>query len=103
LKNFFAKSEKIRAQYCRNTEIRSIDAELQSFAILQQQLIKKNILHYYNSKRQMYIDVDRFKKYEFEIYIYYIRDNSVTYFFQSTDIQTILYLFKILNNVEKKY
>jgi len=103
LKKSPAKSGKIRAQYCRNTEIRLTDAELQSFAILQQQLIKKSILHYHNPKRQIYINVNGFKKYGFGIHIYYVRDNPVTHFFQSADIQTILYLSKILNNAEKKY
>jgi hypothetical protein len=51
----------------------------------------------------MYIDIDDFKKYKFEIYIYYVKDNLDTNFFQVTNIQIIMYLSKLLNNVEKKY
>ncbi len=51
----------------------------------------------------MYIDIDNFKKYKFENYVYYVKDNLNTNFFQTIDIQTIMYLFKLLNNVKKKY
>ena len=76
----------MRAQYCKNISIKFINTKLQSFAMLQQQLNKKNILYYYNSKRQIFIDVDKFKKYKFEIYIYYVRNDFAIYFFQTINI-----------------
>jgi len=51
----------------------------------------------------MYIDIDDFKKYKFEIYVYHVKDNFDTNFFQAIDIQTIMYLFKLLNDAKKKY
>jgi len=51
----------------------------------------------------MYIDIDDFKKYEFEIHVYHVKDNLGTNFFQAANIQTIMYLFKLLNDAKKKY
>ena len=39
-------------------------------------------LHYYNFKRQLYVDFKKSKRYEFEIIIYYIFENSQNSFFQ---------------------
>jgi len=34
----------------------------------------------------MYINIDNFKKYKFEIYVYHVKDNFDTNFFQVVDI-----------------
>ena len=41
-------------------------------------------LYYYNFKRQLYVDLDESKRYEFEIMIYYMLKNLKTILFQES-------------------
>ena len=60
-------------------------------------------LYYYNFKRQLYVDFDELKKYEFEIMIYYVLENSQSSSFLKIDIQLILFLFKLFNVAKFRY
>ena len=36
----------------------------------------KTYLYYYNSNRQIYINLNKLKKYDFEVIIYYVKGDS---------------------------
>ena len=71
--------------------------------MLQKALITKTYLYYYNFKRQLYIDLDELKRYEFNIMIYHVFKNSQNSFFLKIDIQLIFFLFKLLNAAKFHY
>ena len=60
-------------------------------------------LYYYNFKRQLYVDLDESKRYEFEIMIYYVFNNSQSSSFSKINIQLIFFLFKLLNIAKLRY
>ena len=53
-----------------------INEKLEAFEILQKALIIKTYLYYYNSNRQIYINLNKLKKYDFKVIIYYVKEDS---------------------------
>ena len=51
----------------------------------------------------MYVDFDVSKKKKFSVYIYHVKNNFENNDFFKTNVIFILFLFKILNNVESRY
>ena len=70
--------------------------------MLQKALIIKTYLHYYDFKRQLYINLDKSKRYEFKIMLYYVFEDSQSNSFSKIDIQSI-FLFKLFNVAEFRY
>ena len=103
LKKSSTNENRVRAQYCRNTKLSSTTNEEESFRMLQEVLTKESHLHHHNHSRRIYIDIDDFKKYDFEIHLYHVKKNLDSSIFNSANIQTIMYLFKLLNKIEKNY
>ena len=76
---------------------------MEIFEIFQKVLIINIHFHYYDQKRQFYIDFDKFKKYDFGIIIYHVKNNFQNDIFFKIDIESIIFLFKFLNPAEFRY
>ena len=83
-KRFFTINERQRKNFFKITKIIFINKEFEFFEMLQKVLITKTYLYYYNFKRQLYVDLDKSKRYEFEIMIYYVfKDSQSSFFFKN--------------------
>ena len=61
-------------------------------------------LIHFNSNRQLYIDFDVLKRWNFVVMIYYVAcDSSNSINVSRLNVQSILFLNKLLNNVEQNY
>ena len=90
-----------------------IETKIDSFNQLQFAFNRLTFLVHYNRFRQLYIDVDASKERDLNIMIYHIkirknknensifRDDFVS--FDKLDIESILFLNKILSSIEKRY
>lgn len=57
----------------------SIDREMTSFNDLQKTLFNVNMLIHFNLKRVLWIDLNAFKKFEFEVVTFYIKNITKTF------------------------
>ena len=81
-----------------------IHDEIIVFQDLQIVFNSSSFLIHYNKNRRFYIDFDAFKQWEFVVIMYHVLNNSsndVTY--SRIVIQSIIFLNKYLNDVEKNY
>ena len=103
-KNVFRKSYSVRVIL---TNV--IDVERNSYEQLQKAFSRQKFLFHFDSTRTLYADIDASKVYEFETMIYHIAENSKknncddSNKISRLDVQFILFLSKMLNDVEKKY
>ena len=81
----------------------SISEKLHFFHILQKLFVKSIFLCYFNSKCHLYIDVNTFKQYDFDAVIYHVNDNSENTEFSCHNIQSIMFLNKLLMPAEWNY
>ncbi len=87
----------------------STSTELNSFHQLQSMFLRLSILAHFDSEQQLYINLDIFKKFEFEAYVYYmktaINDTAIkdTEVLKQKSIKSILFLSQLLMNVKTKY
>ena len=58
---------------------------------------------HFNKFWRIYVNLDALKKREFDIYIYHVKNNFEGNDFSKTNVMSILFLFKILNNAESRY
>lgn len=94
----------IRKIYSKKTIMNNFLIEkLKSYRFLQKTFNKISFLIYFNLKRQFYIDINVFKWREFDAMIYYFKTNNNFNKFKRNDIKFILFLNKILNEIEFKY
>ena len=101
---FTAKS--VKRVYFSKTRVQySTTEELISFDVLQIVLIKFFYLIHSNFKRQLFIDLNVNKKFDFDVMLYYVKK----VFFESNKylsrhvIKSILFLSRLLIDVETKY
>ena len=79
------------------------------FETLQNLFMKLIFLCHFDSSQQLYINMNTFKQYEFNIIIYHIKNNSTADFsdkiteFSHQKIQSILFLNKLLTSAKKNY
>ena len=74
------------------------------FRNLQIAFVSSTFLIYFDKKRRLYIDLNVFKQWNFAAIVYHVLDDSfsdVTY--SRTIIQSIMFLNRCLNDVEKNY
>ena len=77
--------------------------ELKSYRFLQKNFSKASFLIHFNSNRQLYIDIDVFKRREFETMIYHFKVDVNFDKFKRNDIELILFLSRMLSEIETKY
>ncbi len=78
-----------------------IELKIRFFCHLQNHFDRKRVLTHFNSDRQLWADLDAFKKINFVDIIYYIK-NEKTIFIR-LNVQSILFLSRTLNSAERNY
>ena len=82
----------VKKKFFKITKIIFINKKFKFFEILQKALIIKIYLYHYKFKRQLYVDFDELKRYEFEIMISYVFQNSQNNFFLKINIQLTFFI-----------
>ena len=94
----------IRKIYSKKTVINHfLVEELESYRLLQKNFSKASFLVYFSSNRQLYINIDVFKRREFEAMIYHLKVDVNFDKFKRNDIELILFLSRMLSEIETKY
>ena len=79
-------------------------SELDSFYQLHDLFSKSIIFVHYNSKHQLYTDIDTFKGLSFRAYVYHMKEShSSTISLGQKNMKLILFLSKALANAETHY
>ena len=104
LRQFSFNKRIIRKVYSKKTVINNLSIEkLQSYRLLQKTFNKISFLVHFNSNRQLYIDINVFKRREFETMIYHFKVDVNFDKFKRNDIELILFLSRMLSEIEIKY
>ena len=77
--------------------------KLKFYRLLQKNFNKASFLMHFSSNRQFYIDIDVFKRREFETMIYHFKIDVNLDKFKRNDIEFILFLNQMLSEIEIKY
>ena len=94
----------IRKIYSKKTVINHfLVEELESYRLLQKNFSKASFLVYFSSNRQLYINIDVFKRREFEAMIYHLKVDVNFDKFKRNDIEFILFLSRMLSEIETRY
>ena len=105
LKQAFNANSKKR-QYASKIRITSIKNEIMSFNDLQQMLSKSSMLYHFHSQKQLWINLNSFKQFEFEMIIFHFKNDIIIFskkWSSRTSILSIMYLNKQLTKVEQNY
>lgn len=83
----------------------STNRELETFSDLKNVFSVSTFLAYFNSKRQLYIDLNAFKTWDFAFMIYHVKDFVVdnTKLISRIFVELILFLSRMLNTAEANY
>ena len=79
------------------------EAELNSYNRLQKVFRKIELLIHHDSTRITYINVDAFKRRDFEIVIYHLKPDADANNLKREEIQSIMFLSRMLTFAEKRY
>jgi hypothetical protein len=104
LKNVFVK-DKLRKIFARKTLLNQfIEAKQRFYEHLQQIFSDKKFLHHVDNIRKLFVDVDIFKKRNIETMISHVKKNlEKKIAFNRFDIQSVMFLNKILTNAKIRY
>ena len=104
LRQFSSIKKIIRKIYFKKIVLNNFSTEkLKSYRLLQKTFNKTFFLIYFNSKRIFYIDIDAFKRREFDVMIYHFKFDVDFVKSKRSDIESILFLFRMFNEIETKY
>ena len=83
----------------------SMNKELEAFSDLKNVFSVSTFLAHFDSKRQLYIDLDAFKAWDFAFMIYHVKNFIVdnTKLISRTFVELILFLSRMLNTAETNY
>ena len=83
-----------------------IESEQDSYNQIQEVFARIFFLFHFDHTRFLYIDIDAFKRWEFDVIIYHDRFNfnySSEEYSKKFDIQSVLFFSRLLINLETKY
>ena len=104
LRQFSFNKKTIRKIYSNKTMINNFSIEkLKFYRFLQKTFNKTSFLMHFNSNRQFYINIDVFKRREFETIIYHFQIDVNLDKFKRNDIEFVLFLSRMLSEIETKY
>jgi hypothetical protein len=102
LKN--SSNESRRKRFINRTKIILIEKEMTSFLLLQENLTKTTLLIHFDKNKWLWIDLDEFKKFDFEIIVFHVtKEFSKEIWSTKDDIQLIMFLSRLLTSAEKNY
>ena len=101
-----SKAESARKSYFSRTHLLdSIFRELELFRLFQKTLFKSIYLIHHDLDRQLYVNLDASKKFEFEAIIYHVAEDKVKfeYYLSRFVIKSMLFLSRLLNSTKTRY
>ncbi len=102
LKDFL--KENRRKEFINRTKIILINKKMISFLLLQKNLIKITFLIHFDKIKWLWIDLDEFKEFDFEVIIFHvIKKFSKRTWSIKNDIQFIMFLSRLLISAKKNY
>ena len=102
------KKEQSRKSFSVHIDLKNfISNEIDSFNQIQKVFSRASFLHHFDTKKTLFADIDVSKIYDFEIMIYHLKndkslDKDNTIILKSVEIEFILFLSRMLSNVEHK-
>ena len=104
LRNFsFSKSRQRKVYFASIVLQQSFAFELKFYRQLQKTFNKASLLIHHDFTRVIYIDVDAFKRRDFGVIIYHLKNDANSNQFKRTDIEFIMFLSRMLTFAEKRY
>ncbi len=97
--------EKSRKNFVKRTFVsQSTQSEIQFYEHLQSIFSKESFLRHFEDLRKLFIDVNTFKKRDIDVMIFHIKKNlDQEIHFKRADIESIMFLNKILTFAETRY
>jgi hypothetical protein len=96
--------ENRRKEFINRTKIIFINKKMISFLLLQKNLIKTTLLIHFDKIKWLWIDLDEFKEFDFEVIIFHvIKKFSKKTWSIKNDIQLIMFLSRLLISAKKNY
>jgi hypothetical protein len=96
--------ENRRKEFINRTRIIFINKKMISFLLLQENFIKTILLVHFDKIKWLWIDLDEFKEFEFEIIVFHvIKKFSKETWSTKNDIQSIMFLSRLLTSAERNY
>ena len=94
----------IRKAYSHKIVIENfIDEKLKFYRQLQKFFNQATFLIHFFVDRMLFIDIDAFKRRDFEAVVYYLKSNVDVLKLKRIDIESILFFNRMLNEAKKKY
>jgi hypothetical protein len=91
-------------EFINRTKIIFISREMIFFLLLQENLIKTTLLIHFDKRKWLWIDLDEFKEFDFEVIVFHvIKEFSKETWSIKNDIQLIMFLSRLLTTAEKNY
>ena len=107
LLKFFLKIDNVKKTYSSRTRLNNlISSKMNFFRNFQALLSKSSYLIHHDSKRQIFIDFDINKKFDFDVIIYHLKSTTKwneKKFFSRKFVESILFLNKFFTFVETRY
>ncbi len=102
LKNSSTKAR--RKRFINRTRIIFINKEMISFLLLQENLIKITLLIHFDRNKWLWIDLDEFKKFDFEVIVFHVTKKFIKKIWSTkNDIQSIMFLSRLVTSIERNY
>jgi hypothetical protein len=96
--------ENRRKEFINKIKIISIDKKMTFFLLLQKDLIKTTLLMHFDKDKWLWIDLDEFKKFDFEVIVFHVTKKFFKRIWSTKDdIQSIMFLSRLLTTIEKNY
>ena len=106
IKTIFSNKKKgsVRKKIAINAKYEFNELKIIAFKNLQKIFILSIFLIHYNKLRQLYVNLNAFKQWDFAAMIYHVLNNfSNDITFSRIAMQSIMFLNKCFNNIERNY
>jgi hypothetical protein len=91
-----------RKEFINRTKIMLINKKMISFLFLQKDLIKITLLIHFDKIKWLWISLDEFKKFDFEVIVFHVTKKFFKEIWSTKDdIQSIMFLSRLLTSVER--
>jgi hypothetical protein len=102
LKNSLKKNK--RKEFINKIRIILTNKKMTFFLLLQKNLIKITLLIHFDKEKWLWINLNEFKKFEFEVIVFHvIKKFSKKTWFTKNNIQLMMFLNRLLISIEKNY
>ena len=97
------KNRQRKIYFARIVLQQSFEVKVKFYRQLQEVFNKINLLIHHDFIRVTYIDVDAFKRRDFDVIIYHLKNDVNSNQFKRIDIEFIMFLSRMLTSAKKRY